>query len=46
MDKEIVMSKPQKKRTKKYHPKNPRIPWALMARMPISENMSPASAPK
>lgn len=37
MDKEIVMSKPQKKRTKKYHPKNPSIPWALMARMPMSE---------
>lgn len=31
------MSKPQKKRTKKYHPKNPSIPWALMARMPMSE---------
>ena len=31
------MSKPQKKRNKKYHPKNPSIPWALMARMPMSE---------
>ena len=31
------MSKTQKKRTKKYHPKNPSIPWALMARMPMSE---------
>lgn len=31
------MSKPQKKRTKKYHPKNSSVPWALMARLPLSE---------
>ena len=37
MDKEIVMSKPQKKRTKKYRPKNPSIPWALIAQMPMNE---------
>ena len=31
------MSKPQKTRTKKYHPKNSSVPWALMARLPLSE---------
>lgn len=31
------MSKSQKKRNKKYHPKNSSLPWELMARMPMSE---------
>lgn len=31
------MSTPKKKRNKKYHPKSSTVPWALMARLPLSD---------